>query len=360
MGNLVENFTELATDERFIQDTREIIMNDLFYQPTEDFFTVVPGIKGGQQVAAMKGIEYVTKASAGCGGEGISPDFPAFSQIWNPKLQEVKINYCYTDFMGHFTQWALANGYGIKNLGTTELAMFIQDLVAKAMQLDMQRIILTADKDIATQDILTDPVTKAPFYSTIDKGLIPTLQYLRTLPEFENAFVAIDKNEGPATDQLNLPNDYALNLYEKLTDVYDFNGNILVSSNRLFKNYAQWIKRANGYDVQGNVDRTIAGVREATVDGQRVSPIVNYDRWKQTDFTTALESGESDSPETIHIPHFSLFTRKEWLQVGVDDEASLNDIVLEYIGGKDETFWIKANYMLDFKMVNPYGLKAAI
>lgn len=350
--NLVDDFRDLATDDRFIQDTREIIKNDLFHQPTENFFTIVPGIKGGQQVAAMKGFEYITTASAGCGGNGVSPDFPAFSQTWNPKLQEVKISYCYADFLGHYTQWALANGYAIKDLGQTELAMFIQDLTIKAMQLDFQRMVLLSDSDIAAQDILTDEATKAKYYNTIDKGLIPTLQYLKTLPEFADMFVTLAKNgEATTAAQLALGTTEALEIYEELTDQYDFDGDLLLSSNRLFKNYAKWVKRANGYGVQGNVDKTISGVKEASVDGEKITPIVNYDRWKKNDFTVG---------GAIHLPHFAVNTRKEFLQVGVDDTAALENLTLEYIGGSDEKFYIKGNYMLDFKMVNPYALKAAL
>lgn len=350
--NLVDDFRQLATDERFIQDTRDIIKNDLFHQPTENFFTIVPGIKGGQQVAAMKGFEYITTASAGCGGVGISPQFPAFSQTWNPKLQEVKISYCYADFLGHYTQWALGNGYAIKDLGQTELAMFMQDLVVKAMQLDFQRMILLSDADIAAQDILTDEAGKAKYYNTIDKGLIATLQYLKTLPEFAENFVTIAKNnEATTAAQLALGTTEALDIYEELEDQYDFDGDMILSSNRLYKNYAKWVKRANGLGVQSNLDNTVNGVNPTQVSGETLVPIVNYDRWKKNDFTTAGK---------IHIPHFAINTKKEFLQVGVDDTAALENLTLEYIGGSDEKFYIKGNYMMDFKLVNPYAFKAAL
>jgi len=350
---LIANFKDLADDKRFIEDTREIIVNDLFMQPTESFFTIVPGVKGGQQVAAMKGFEYVTVKSAGCGGEGVSPTFPAFSQFWNPQLQEVKISYCYSDFESSYLQWGLNNGYQRKDLDGTTLALFIQEMITKAMLLDMQRIVLTGDENIAAQDILTDEAAMAKYYNTIGKGLIPTLQYLKTLPEFEENFVTLAKNTGAKTDQLNLTSEYALGIYEEVTDQYDFDGDILLSSNRLFKNYEKWVKRANGYGLQSNVDLTQKGVGNLSVNGENISPVVNYDRWKAKDFVTG-------DPATIHLPHFALFTRKEWLQVGVDEQAALQNLTLEYIGGKEETFWIKANYMLDFKMVNPYGLKAAL
>jgi hypothetical protein len=351
---IIDNFKDLADDKRYIQDLREIVMNKTFFQPTENMFTIVPGIKGGQQVAAMKGFEYVTKKSAGCGGNGVSPEFPAFSQFWNPTLQEVKIEYCYADFEASFIQWGLNNGYARKDLDGTALGVFIQDLVSDAMALDLQRIVLMADKDIAAQNILGDEATMVPFYNTIDKGLIPTLAYLKTLPEFADAFVALSKNTGAMTTQLDLPSDYALNLYESVTDdVYDFDADLFLTSNRLFKNYQKWVKRANGYGLQSNVELTQKGVKDLNIDGEKLMPVVHYDRWKKKDFVTG-------TTPTIHLPHFALLTRKEYLQVGVDDAASLQNITMEYIGGSEETFWIKANYMLDFKMTNPYAMKAAL
>lgn len=353
---LIENFKNLADDKRYIEDLREIVMNDTFYQPTENMFTIVPGIKGGQQVAAMRGFEYITKKSEGCGGNGISPIFPAFSQFWNPTLQEVKLEYCYADFLSSFTTWGLNNGYKRKDLDGTALGVFIQDLVSKAMALDLQRIVLMADKDIAAQDVLTDEAGKVQFYNTIDKGLIPTLAYLKTLPEFADAFVSLTKNSGAMTAQLDLPATYALDLYESVTDdVYDFDPDTFLTSNRLFKNYKNWVKRQNGYGLQSNVDLTQKGLKDAQIDGEKLIPVVNYDRWKKSDFVTG-----TDPNKTIYLPHFALLTRKEYLQVGVDDEASLTDITMEYIGGKEETFWIKGNYLLDFKMTNPYAMKAAL
>lgn len=350
---IIANFKNLADDSRYIQDLREIVMNDVFYQPTETFFTMVPGIKGGQQVAAMKGFEYVTTKSEGCGGDGISPTFPAFSQKWNPQLQEVKIEYCYKDFESSFIQWGLNNGYARKDLDGTALGLFIQDLVIKAMQQDTQRIVLCADADIAAQNILTDEATYAKFYDTIDKGLIPTLAYLKTLPEFADQFVALDANTGSMEDQLNLSSGYAKDLYRKVVRRnYGFQGDILLSSNELYLNYEDWLTDGVG-PLQSNIDTVVNGTRNLRVSGQAITPVVNYDRWKAKDFVTG-------NPETIHLPHFALFTRKEFLQVGVDDVNSLTNIVLEYEGGSSEKFWIKANYMLDFKFTNPYAMKVAL
>ena len=355
---LVADFKALADDKQFIKDTAEIVRTKLFHEPTDTFFTIVPGIKGGKQVAAMRGFEYVTKASAGCGGNGISPDFPAFSQFWNPKLAEVKIELCYADFESSFLKWALQNGYQRKDLTGTEMALFIESMVLDAMMLDLQRMALLSDKDISSQNILTDKAGKAQFYNIIDKGLIPTLQYLKTLPEFAENFVGLSKNTGLVADQMNLDADYAVKLYESLIlESYDFDGDMIMSSNKLALNYDAFLRRGNGYGIQQNIDATVNGVQAAKVSGVPVVPVKNYDRWKKKDFTIPAVPAPGN---TIHLPHFALYAKKESLQIGVDDTAALENLTLEYIGGSEEKFWIKGNYMFDFKMVNPYEMKAAL
>ena len=351
---IIADFKALADDKRFIQDSKDIIVQDLFTQDNESFFTFIPGIKGGQQVAALRGFEYVTKASAGCGGNGINPLIPAFSQLWNPKLAEVKIALCYTDFEASFFKWGLKNGYARKDLTGTEMAIFIQDLVVVAMKRDLQRMILFSDANIAAQNVLSD-VNKVPFYNIIDKGLIPTLQFLKTLPEFAGNFTTISQNTGNQAAQNALSTTTAVDIYEALIDDnYDFAPDLLLSSQRLYRNYAKWVKRGVA-PLQSNVDATVNGLQGLTVDGMPIANIVNYDIWRKSDFVTGVGAAA-----TTLLPHFAMNCKKEDLQVGIDDTASLENINLEYIGGKEETFWIKANYLFDFKMVNPYAFRAAL
>lgn len=349
--SLVTDFRELADAKYYLQDTSEIVMNNIFHQNTGSFFDVRPA-KQGQQVAAMRGFEYVTTGSLGCGGTGISPKFPAFSQEWNLKPQEVKIQYCYTDFERYYTEWALDSGYSRKDLSSTTLALFIQDLIAKAMALDMQRIVLFGDADIASDGTLND-ANKEAYYNTIDKGLIPTLLYLKTLPEFKDYFVELTKNnEKNREEQLNLEDKYAYKLYRDLLRKKPFDSNLLLTSENLFYNY-QDLLITGITPLESNVNNIQGGLGNLSVLGKPLTPVINYDRWRENDFTVG------ENPRT-YLPHFALLTRKEHMQVGVDALDALSNLVLEYIGGSEETFWIKAHYMLDFKHTNPYGLRAAL
>ena len=336
-------FQELASDERLIQSTGEIIKNKVFYENLEDFFTIIPGIKGGQQVAAMKGIEYITKKDDGCGGAFLSPDFPAISQKWEPQLAKVGLKYCYTDLMNWFTQWGLKNGYAIKDLSEIEFILFIEEFVSDAIKADMQRLVLLGNADIATDNVLQS-APMAEHYDVVKKGLVETLKYFKTIGALSENFVDLTQNT--AMDPFDFSNDYAVKLYRQLTRELDFDEGQILSSARLHDNYEDFFENLG--QIESQAGRIQNGQGRLSRSGVPIIPTKGYDRWRKRDFVAA------------YTPHFALHTAKSNLLVGVDDERSIEDITFEYVGGSDENFYIKANYMIDFKIPDPYSLKAAI
>lgn len=340
-------FTELNTDDRLIEQTSEIIKSKVLYEEASELFTIVPGIKGGQQVAAAKTPEYITRASQGCGGNALNPDMPAISQKWNPKLAEIKIKYCYTDFMGFFTQWGLKNGYAIKDLGDTEFMKFIYDFVGEAIKADMLRIALLADEDISTAGVLLD-ASKAEFYNIIPKGLIPTLQYFTTVGALEDNFIELSANA--QGDPYNLASGYAKDLFRQLTRDIAFSQGQILTNGKLYQNYEDYFEDLAGVGVETSIARIQNGQGRLSRSGAPIVHTQGYDRWNINDF----------DPLQVAQAHFAIHTEKTNLQIGVDDVRSLEDLTFEYIGGDDEHFYIKANYMMDFKIPNPFDFKAAI
>lgn len=342
--NVLQEFKELATDSRFIESTREIVKSKVLYEDVNELFTIVPGIKGGQQVAAAKSPEYITRKAQGCGGNALNPDIPVISQKWNPQLAEIKIKYCFSDFLSHFTQWALGNGYKIKDLSTAEFMVFIQDFVAEAIKADMLRMVLLSDADIASKDVLQE-TSKVPFYDVLPKGLIPTLEYFKTIGALQENFIDLTANTSQTP--YDLSSDYAKNLFRKLTrDIAWENGTILTNG-KLYQNYEDYFEDLAG--LESSVNRVQNGQSQLRRSGVPIVKTQGYDRWMLNDFKVA-----------DRVPHFAIHTAKSNLQIGVDDARSFDDITLEYMGGDDENFYIKANYMVDFKIPNPFDFKAAI
>ena len=347
--NLINAFADINNSDRLLQDLRDAIVQDAITRPAESIFTIVPGIKGGQQVVALKDQEYITKQQVGC-----DPTFSAFnidgiSQKWNPRSMDVRIKMCYTEFEGAFTQWGLANGYDRRNLQEADFFEFIRTMTSKAMAKDFVRVAIFGNKDIATDATLgTNAQGAAADYNQIDAGLVKTLQILKANPELASQFIDVDKNAGIDVAGQTLAAGEANAIYDALVESLEFEGgDQFLTSYSLYKNYKDQFR---GKLLESGV-AAIQGEFVPEFDGKALTDLkFGYDNIVKRDFNNA---------GVKHLPHLAVIADKSNLQIGVDDAAALTDLRLEYVGGKDESFYIKASYLMDFKVPNPYAIGAA-
>lgn len=347
--DLITSFQDINNSDRLLQDLRDAIVQEAITRPAESIFTIVPGIKGGQQVVALKDQEYVTKQQAGC-----EPTFSTFSidgisQKWNPRSADVRIEMCYKDFEGAFLQWGLANGYDRRNLQEAEFFDFIQSMVTGAMAKDLMRIAIFGNKDIATDATLgANAIGAAEDYNQIDAGLIKTLQLFKANPELAAQFIDIDKNAGVDTAGQKLAEGEAHTIYDELVESLEFEGgDQFLTSNTLYKNYKDQFRAKLLESGVAAIQNTF----DPQFDGKPLVDLkFSYDKIVKRDFNNA---------GLLYLPHLAVIADKSNLQIGVDDTAALTDLRLEYVGGKDENFYIKASYLMDFKIPNPYAVGAA-
>lgn len=347
--DLIAVFNDINNSDRLLSDLREAIVQDAITQPAESIFTITPGIKGGKQVVALKDQEYITKQQIGC-----DPTFSAFNingigQKWSPRSMDVRIQMCYTDFEGAFIQWGLGNGYDRRNLQEADFFDFIKEMTAKSMAKDFLRVAIFGNKDIAVDAILGENAQgAAEDYNQIDAGLIKTLQLLKANPELAAQFVEIEKNAGLDFAAQKLAAGEAKNIYDSLVESMEFEGgDQFLTSNTLFKNYKDEFR---GKLLESGVS-AIQNTFDPQFDGRSLTDLkFSYDRYVKRDFAKA---------GAHNLPHMALIADKSNLQIGVDDTAALTDLRLEYVGGKDENFYIKASYLMDFKIPNPYAVGAA-
>ncbi len=354
--DLITSFQEINNSDRLLQDLRDAIVQKAITRPADSIFSITPGIKGGQQVVALKDQEYITKQQIGC-----DPTFSAFniaglSQKWNPRSMDVRIKMCYTEFEGAFTQWGLANGYDRRNLQEADFFDFIQQMVAGAMAKDFIRVAIFGNKDILVDDILgANAEGAAGDYNQIDAGLVKTLQLLKSNPELAAQFVDITKNAGADLTAQALAAEEANAIYDALVDSLEFEGgDQFLTSNTLFKNYKNQFR---GKLLESGVS-AIQNNFEPQFDGKSLTDLkFAYDRYVKRDFTKVVD--EVAGTKVQNLPHLAVIADKSNLQIGVDDAAALTDLRLEYVGGADENFYIKASYLMDFKVPNPYAVAAA-
>lgn len=347
--DLITSFTEINNSDRLLTDLREAIVQDAITRPAESIFTITPGIKGGQQVVALRDQEYVTKQQTGCDPTFTSFNIKGISEKWNPRSMDVRIKLCYTEFEGAFTQWGLANGYDRRNLQESDMIDFIKDIVAKSMAKDFMRVAIFGNKDITVDAILGEAaVGVAGDYNQIDAGLLKTLQLMKANPELASQFIDISKNAGVTFAAQALVDGEANTIYDALVDSLEFEGgDQFLTSNTLFRNYKDEFR---GKLLESGVS-AIQNTFEPQFDGKSLIDLkFAYDKIVKRDFAKA---------GAWNIPHLAVIADKSNLQIGVDDISALTDLRLEYVGGKDESFYIKASYLMDFKIPNPYAVGAA-
>ncbi len=342
-------FNQIKDDKRYVDEIKDVSVRDAVFDNTDQIFTIIPGVKGGQQVASLKAPEYITKKEQGCDNvtfTSFKDTLRGHTQFWNPKRVEISLSACYKEFEGSFLQWALGNGLDVRDLTKGDLASFITSYLTSGMKADFARIAFHADENIGTQNILTKPAL-SEHYDQIDKGLVSTLLYLKTIPEFKDNFIEIAKNND--ADQFNLNEDYAIKIYEELVDDADFDANMIFTSNSLRKNYRNYFKYNKNLDSGNTVIQKGFGDGEYDGIGLKYAK-ESYDKKRKLDFKRSK----------IHIPHLAIYTNKENLQIGVDDTSALEDIRLHAGTGKDRNIYIEGTYMIDFKVADLYDIRAAL
>lgn len=356
--NFLTAFKDAATDERFIREAQEIIRSSVFTDNINNAFTIVPNIKGRQQIVVARDIEKISRKEDGCNSVSINPDIPALSQEWDPTRVKVNIKKCYTEFEGAFTQWQLANGYDVHNIEEATFATWLVSFYVDAMTKDLNRVVLMGDEDIAVDPILKDAVTDEQNYDFIKKGLVPTLQQLQADPAFTDNIVTYTQNYATGAQYVFADGDVR-NLLCEVTDTADYDANQLFMDRSSYRAYRKEFQNPGVYPLDSTARAITNGLADLSFDGIPIRWSNQYDRSRKNDFQ-GLVADVLDPLIDTHLPHFLCYTDKSNLQVGVDSLSALSDLTLEYIGGDDESFYMKGNYMLDFKIPNPYNLKAAI
>lgn len=355
--NLINTVQAINSDVQAINDLRELIVNQAFYDDANLIFRLQPGIKGKKDVVALDSREYVTTKKKGCNLTTYSSfELSGIKQQWDPRVCEVFIGICESEFEDSFLQWGLANGVARYDLNESTFVDFIKSTVSEAIRADFMRIALFGDENIAAQDILGD-ADKAEFYDLIGKGLIPTLQYFKSLTNLglDAQFTDIDANNAATrVEQMNLGSTAALDLFDAMREGVYYPVDQFITSDSLLRNYTKYMTRGLS-PLESSKTQIINGVQNLAYDGMVIQSSMFHDMVRERDFTKTVNG----APVT-HLPHFAVLGEKNNFVIGIDDEASLSDLKLEYIGGKERMFYISASYLMDFKIPNPKRIKAAL
>ncbi len=344
-------------DQKYIESAAEVIRSNTFTDNLSEAFTLVPNIKGRQQIVVASDIEKITTAEEGCTVTPISKDIPGYQNQWDPKRVEVVYRLCYKDFDATFLQWGLANGYDVHNLDQADFFQFITSFVSDGIKKDFNRLVLMGDADVTAQGALK-VAGDSDYYEIINKGIVPRLEEIKASGLFNDQFTTIAQNEAAGAQNTWADGD-ARAILEGLIDAseFDYMSSQFLTNGKFARAYQKEVfMNPNAYALDSTRNAIVNGTPGLNYEGLSIVQTRDYDRHRKNDFDGIfVGAGAGDT----HLPHFVLNTPKSNILVGVDSEAALSDLRIEMPGGADEYIYFKANYMLDVHIADPMKMTAA-
>ena len=343
-----------------VESLQELIREENFSFPrVGELFDVVNGIKGLQQAGWIGTAEKVTRADAGCGNNTDIDKTPeSGSKTWEPKPFRIHDSMCYTDLEAAWTEWGLRNGIDKLDLTQNDYFLFIAEIYGDAAEKDAFRFALFGNKSASVvgsglgSETLTDyPEQNAGDYNIID-GYFKTMDDLIALDSSKQ--VSIPENAGANLSvQKALAPNRAFSVCDELIDIAD--ARLLEKSDTYFlMTYSMYQNLRRYYrdtvNDESKFTRMENGFQIGEHDGIPVMTSREIDRILRTDF---FDGSVVDRPNRVYL------LSKSNNKFGVDNEGSINDLTLEYMGGNIERNYIKGAYKADFKHINDnYGVAA--
>lgn len=323
----------------------------------KEMFSIVPGIKGKQEVGYVGGFEKITRKDEGCGQAGVQVTVPSRKVIWNPQGFKIHLKECYKDWLNNWLEWGLKNGIKKQDLTTDEYFLFLTDLVGEAIQKDFFRYVLFGNKNhsVVNSGSGTEVLTTGenPINFNIIDGLFAKLDTMVT--SNPNRRYTIEANaKNTYAEQRVLAKDEGMKIAEFLLDNADgrmFGAGAdpyLLMTWSVAQNLKRYMREE--YRNEMTFSKVEGGFEISEFDGVRLVTHRYIDMVLRRDF---------DNGTKWDRPHRAYLLDRNNNRIGIDSESSLTDIEVEYIGGDDEHNHIKASYMADFQRPNEdFGVAA--
>lgn len=383
-------FRQIATDQRFIEEISELILTEYQGGMLNDYFNVVTGIKGQQDIVTIIPTEYISHSPAATDPSTNRTFTPAdtnfIKQTWDPRRIQISRTLSWEQFSKTFSQWLIGNSEDPTTPSAGDVVNFIVNETVKGMVQDTIRICLfggsalssgaaTSAKNGAGTNVLTD-ATKVKEFNQIAYGLIETAKHWRrNEPALKDNFINIDKNQTGAitnnvpgtlvpsgilnNEQYNLSATYARDIFRQLVrpSYLDIEPDILLCSSSLYYNYTEYLE-GNGVTtrLQSDQERETGGSAyrgNNQFRGVPIQEIKRYDTWRAKNFTRNYNAITTANKSHTDTAHFALYARKDNLQVGIASTESVDNLRIVHPDAENDLIYIKGDYYLDFKFVSP-------
>lgn len=347
------NFSSVDLSDEEVRDLADVVMDEAFTQPKiTDFHTVIPGIVSGKQIVYAGLLEKITKLDAGCGTGATSKAIAFRQKSWDPKSMKVWLQLCANEFEQTLMIYSQKKGLNRDDITGTDIAKFMVDHINPAMLEDMFRIAWFNDTDHSTVDASSGSMLLTSGISTTDYDMldgfwnqifaIVTANSARRVTIAENSAVSKVLQD---TLGANTANDLFADLLTQADPrLRAAQSKLIICTQSLFDNYIDFLESKDNSVAYLRFEGGFTGVKRRNVT------VIGWEFWDRT------IRADFDQGTTWDRPHRALLTTPENLQIGLDDQAALNDLEIWYSQDTEKNNF-RGKYRADAKIATDFMIQ---
>jgi len=290
--------------------------------------TIINDIKGKQVVGYFERPTKIVKNDKGCSEEFTDFNLKGTQKMWDPNSIEVAIEQCYTDLEGKFWHWSASNGIKRADLTQDDAINFITMLLQEGIADDVFRKVWFDNKDITAEE-LTHKDKDVENYNTLNGFWNLIFEIMQNNPN-QKADTGLTTANDQATylEQKNkvlgrdVDGTIALKTFESLAETVDnriFNATpVIFCTDEIYKSYKRYFRDKS---TDSAFNTTLNGLSRVAFDNIPIVPVHLWSRVINNDF---MIEGKAFNP------HRAIITTVENLQIGFDNENSIQDLEYEY------------------------------
>lgn len=353
------DFTNFNFDEQQLRSVKELLYDEVIKSPEiAQLYTVYNGIVFDKEVGFVGKGGLVGVANQGCEPTPQAWNIGTRKIVWEPKSWEILIAECASDLEAVAAVHSLRTGVRHYDFTETDYMAIVLEVLGNSVKDFITRIVWFGDEDAANivlaQDgtIASGEITAgvSTGYFTLLNGLFKQMEtQVVTNPK---QLVSITANTGAshAAQALDADDVQAiLNglVYNAPIELRSRKEKFILCTQSVYDAYEQSI---SGTALESAYRNMVDGVVRLTFHG---IPLVAMPKWDEI-IVAYYNSGS----KTIN-PHRAVFTSKDFLALGVDDENGLGTLETWY-DRDSRKVKVEAMGKIDAKLANPAMFTIAI
>lgn len=349
--------SDLSFHGKEAEDIGEAIYEATFKKPKlQDIHRLMTGIKAKKQIPILGRLGLVGKVKGDCDTTPNPGSIPMSEKFWDPVYVSDRFKECWATLKGTFFQWGLKNGIEKEDLTDTDFALFLEERIGDAMWEMLIRIAHfgdTAEATVADSGNITDGIDAE--YFTGKDGMWPQLIDIATADTDRRVTIANNAEANYADqrfDATDTTNRVATNIFQNLVDnadtrlIEDGTG-VILATRSLCKQYAKELKAASG--IPAAWQATQSGLKYLEIDGVMIIEMSIWDTFINAYFNTGTK---------WYLPHRAVFTTKENIPVGTEEEKNLSEIKPFY-SMETKNYYVDFGVNLDIVVLEGYKCQIA-